>query len=169
MHRHSQRREPTPVLLEELEYTVSCITFFDDKQVWFDVNFCHLHNFKIHEYNAKSIKAITKEAERMKSEFELSSCVATISGARMKQTAKSLEDPNDWETIRRVIERYMKDKIRHIRVDYVVNYIKKERACIESGECIMIMMMMMMKMKVLNSKNARYSSNYCVLYIDTNG
>ena len=98
---------------------------FDDKKVWFDVNSCQLGDFKVHEYNAKSIKAVGKEAERMKTDFELGSCVATISGARLKQTAKSLEDPNDWDTIEKMIERYMKDKIKHICVDYVVNYIKK--------------------------------------------
>jgi hypothetical protein len=58
----SQRCEPTPVVLEELEYMVSCITFFDEKKVWTDVNSCHLGDFKVHEYNSKSIKAVTKEA-----------------------------------------------------------------------------------------------------------
>jgi hypothetical protein len=38
-----------------------------------------------------------------------------------------LEDPNDWETIERMIERYMKDKIKNIRIDYTVNYIKKRK------------------------------------------
>jgi hypothetical protein len=60
------------------------------------------------------------------------SCIATISGACLKQTAKSLEDPNDWQTIERMIERYMKDKIKFIHVDYIVNYIKKCRECMLS-------------------------------------
>ena len=68
----------------------------------------------------------------MKTDYELASCVATISGARLKQVAKSLEDPNDWQTMERMIERYMKDKIKHIRVEYIVNYIKKRREYISS-------------------------------------
>jgi hypothetical protein len=129
MPRSNQRHEPTPIVLENLEYTVSCTTFFDEKKVWFDANTCHLGEFKVHDYNAKSIKAVAREAERMKTDFELSSYVATLSGARLKQTAKSLEDPNDWQTVERMIEKYMKDKIKSIRVNYVVNYIKKRREC----------------------------------------
>ena len=42
---------------------------FDDKKVWFDVNSCQLGDFKLPEYNAKSIKAVAKEADRMKTDF----------------------------------------------------------------------------------------------------
>ena len=128
----SQRQEAMPLRLEELEYRVSGTTFFDDKKVWFDVNSCLLGDFKVHEYNAKSVKAVAKEADRKKTDFELGSCVATICGTRLKQTAKSLEDPNDWNTVEKMIERYMKDKIKHIRVDYVVNYIKKRKEYMRS-------------------------------------
>jgi hypothetical protein len=72
--RPSQRCEPTPVVVDELEYTVSCATFFEDKKVWFDANCCRLGDFKVHEYNAKSIKAVAKEAERMKTDFEFMCC-----------------------------------------------------------------------------------------------
>jgi hypothetical protein len=77
-----QRREPTPVNLDELQYTISCSTNYEDKKVWFDASACRLKEFKVHDYNTKSIKAVTKEAEKIKMDFELSSCVATIAAGK---------------------------------------------------------------------------------------
>jgi hypothetical protein len=63
-----------------------------------DASNFHLKQFKIHDFNAKSIKAITKEADRLRADFELESCIATISGLKQKQ---SLE-----------MERYCVGKVR---------------------------------------------------------
>jgi hypothetical protein len=60
-------------------------------------------------------------------DFELESCIATIGGQRLKQSAKSMEDPNDWETIERMVEKYMREGIKGIRIDYVVSQAKKRR------------------------------------------
>jgi hypothetical protein len=56
---------------------------------------CRLKGFKIHDYNRKSIKAVAKEAAKIKMDFELSFCVATIAAGKQKQISKSLEDPDD--------------------------------------------------------------------------
>jgi len=119
------QREPTPIDVNELEYTISCTTFFDGKKVWFDVDSCHLREFNVHEYNAKSIKAVTSEAQRIKMGFELVSSVATISGNKLKNCAKSMDDHNDWNTIERLVEKYMKEGFKKIRIDYIVTYAKK--------------------------------------------
>jgi hypothetical protein len=113
--------------VEEQEYTVSCTAFYDDKKVWFDVNVCRLRSFKVHDFNAKSIVAVTKEAERLKTGFELASCVVTISATRLKQCAKMLEDPNDWQSVEKMIESYMKEGYKNLRVDYIVNYLKMRK------------------------------------------
>jgi hypothetical protein len=81
-------RERTPINLDEQEYIVSCTANFDDKKVWQDCNSCHLGTYKVQEFNAKAIKAATKEAERMRTGLEIGGCVATISGAKLKQCAK---------------------------------------------------------------------------------
>jgi hypothetical protein len=87
----------------------------------------HLKQFKIHDFNAKSINAVTKEADRLRTDFELESCIATISGLKQKQSSKCLEDPNDWEAVETMIERCMKEGIKRIHVEHVVTYIKKRR------------------------------------------
>jgi len=120
-------RERTPILVnvDELEFTVSCAAFFDEKKVWFDANSCRLSTFKVHDFNAKVIKAVDTEAERMKTGSELASCVATIGGAKLKQLHKTLEDPSDWGDVERIIERHMREGVKSLHVDYVVHYCKK--------------------------------------------
>lgn len=97
------------------------------KKVWFDLSSYRLKDFKFHNYNSKSIIAVEKEAERIHMSAELNSCVATISGTRLKQCAKSLEDPSDWGPVEKMIEKYMKDGIENIRVDYIIKYQKKRK------------------------------------------
>ena len=69
-------------------------------------------------------------------DFELGSCVATIAGTRLKNVSKSLEDLNDWDSIEKLIEKYMKDRVKNIRVEYVVNYIKKRKERIMESQVI---------------------------------
>ena len=122
----SSQKQPS-INVEEQEFTVSCTALYDNKKVWFDVNVCRLGTFKVHDFNAKTIIAVTKEAERLKTGFELASCAVTIGAPRLKQCAKMLEDPNDWESVEKMIQSYMKEGIKNLRVDYVVNYHKKRK------------------------------------------
>jgi hypothetical protein len=96
-----------PIKLDEVQYTVNCTTFFDDKKCWNDFAVCRLHGpkiFKAHEYTVKSIKAVERESEYMHMGSELLSCVATITGKGLKAMAKSLEDPSDWTAVQEMIE-----------------------------------------------------------------
>ena len=83
--------------------------------------------FNACEYTTKSIKAIYKEAEPTHVAAELSSCVTTIGAARLKQFAKSLEDPTDWEGLHQMLERFAKDGIENLCVDYIVKYKKRKK------------------------------------------
>ena len=69
---------PIDVNIEKFE--VSCITIFGEKKLApVDGSFC-LKQFKTHDYNAKVIKIVEKEAEKTKVGFEMDSCIATASG-----------------------------------------------------------------------------------------
>jgi hypothetical protein len=124
---HAKSSPEPEINVDELEYTLSCSTFLDDKKVWTDAASTRLQAFKVHEYNAKSIKAVAKESNKMRTDFEFDSCVATITAPKMKACSKYLEDPDDYAPIEGIIERYMKDGIKKIRVEYVVSYSKKRR------------------------------------------
>ena len=116
-----------PVDVYECKYTIACVTMFNDKKLFPDTGSYHLGTFKLHDYNAKGTKAVHKAAEKAKVGYELESAVATISGQRLKQSSKTIEDPFDWEALEENIEEYMKQKVKMLRVDYVVTYVKTRR------------------------------------------
>jgi hypothetical protein len=72
--------------VNECTYEVVCTTVFGDKKLAPVAGSYHLRDFKVHDYNAKAIKTVEKAAERTKVGFEMESCIATLSGIRLKQT-----------------------------------------------------------------------------------
>jgi hypothetical protein len=78
---------------------------------------------------------VHREAERAKVGYEQESAIATISGQRLKQSAKAIYDPSDWKALEENIEDYMKQRIKMLRVDYIVTYIKTRRHSI-SGQTV---------------------------------
>ena len=76
----STKSAPTSVDVSQCKFHVSCTTIFARKEVFIDSGSYHLGDFKIHECNAKSIKAISREAERLKLDFEFETSVASVFG-----------------------------------------------------------------------------------------
>ena len=119
------RLPPIDVNIEKFE--VSCNAMFGEKKLAPVGGTFHLREFKVHDYNAKVIKIVEKEAEKTKVGFEMDSCIATVSGTRIKSLSTSIDDNTDWERLEQTIERYMRERIKMLRVDYVVNFVKTRR------------------------------------------
>src|SRR6266496_161601 len=103
------------------KFEVSCITMFSEKKLApVGGSFC-LKEFKVHDYNAKVIKIVEKEAEKSKVGFQMDSCIATVSGTRIKSLSMSIDDTTDWECLEQTIECYLRQRIKMLCVDYVVN------------------------------------------------
>ena len=68
---------------------------FDEKKLAPVDGTFHLKEFKVHDYNFKVIKIVEKEAEKTKIGFEMNSCIATISGTRIKSLSTSIDDNID--------------------------------------------------------------------------
>jgi hypothetical protein len=118
-----------PVDVTQCMYHISCVTHFGDlkKNLKPDSGDYHLGDFDVHKYNAKAIKAVEKDAAKNKIGFKLVSTIATISGQRIKNSAKEIDEPSDWEALEKMISNYMKDRIKMLRVDYVVVYEKTRK------------------------------------------
>lgn len=117
-----------PVDITQLMYHISCVTHFSDKKnLKPDSGDYHLGDFDVHQYNAKAIKAVEKDAAKNKIGFKLVSTIATISGQRIKNSAKEIDEPSDWEALEKMVSNYMKDRIKMWRVDYVVVYEKTRK------------------------------------------
>jgi len=111
----------------ECKYTLGCITMFNDRKFNQDSGSFHIGEFKVHEYDAKAIKLVQKHAEKSKVGYELESALAVVSAPRIKQLTKTIEDSSDWKALEGLIEEYMKEGIRFLRVDYTITYCKAPR------------------------------------------
>ena len=68
---------------------------FDEKKLAPIDGTFHLKEFKVHDYNVKVIKIVKKKTEKTKIDFEMNSCIATISGTRIKSLSTSIDDNID--------------------------------------------------------------------------
>ena len=116
-----------PIDVTECKYTIGCVTVFNDRKFNQDSGSFHLGEFNIYEYDTKAIKAVQAHAEKMKLGYELDSALAVISAPRLKQLTKMIHDPSDWQSFETLIEDYMKDGFRFLRVDYTITYSKAPR------------------------------------------
>ena len=114
--------------IKQCQYLVHCSTTFGDKkQLAPDFGNYLLDEFKVHEYNAKSIKAADKAANKAKASFEVVSHIATITGKGVKASQKEIEDPSDWKALEKTLASFMEQRIKMLRVDYIVTYEKTVR------------------------------------------
>ena len=125
--RQSSKPRKAPIDVTECKYTVGCVTIFNDRKFNQDSGSFHLGGFKAHEYDAKAIKAVQVLADKAKLGYELESTLAIVLAPRLKQLTKTIRDPSDWEGLESLIEDYMKDGFRFLRVDYTVTYSKAPR------------------------------------------
>ena len=125
--RQTAKPSKMPIDVTKCKYTLGCVTMFNDRKFNQDSGSFHLGEFKVHEYNAKAIKAVQKHAETVKLGYELDSALAVVSALRLKQLTKTIEDPSDWKALESLIEDYMKEGFRFLRVDYTVTYSKAPR------------------------------------------
>ena len=106
------------------KFEVSCNAMFDEKKLASIDEMFHLKEFKVHDYNVKVIKIVEKEAEKTKVGFEMNSCIATISDTRIKSLSTSIDDNIDWECLEQTIECYMRERIKMLYVNYIINFVK---------------------------------------------
>ena len=90
-----QTTEPfkMPIDIMECNYTLTCITMFNNWKFNQDLRSFHLGKFKVHEYNAKAIKAVQKYVEKAKLSYELNSAFTIISTLWLKYLTKTIENP----------------------------------------------------------------------------
>ena len=131
--RQTTKPSKVPIDVTECKYTLGCITMFNDRKFNQDSGSFHLGEFNVHEYNARAIKVVQKHAEKAKLGYELDSALVVVSAPRLKQLMKTIEDPSDWKALETLIEDYMKQGFRFLRVDYTVTYSKAPR-CIQIDE-----------------------------------
>src|SRR5277367_4032427 len=123
----STKRRKELIDVKQCKYTVVCVTTFNDKKFNQDLGNFRLDEFKVHEYDAKAIKAVQQHAGKARLGYELESALAVVSAPRLKQLTKTINDPSDWESLEGLITDYMGDGFKQLRVDYTVAYSKAPR------------------------------------------
>ena len=77
------------------KFEISCNAIFDEKKLTFVDEMFHFKEFKVHDYNVKVIKIVEKKAEKTKIDFEMDSCITTISDTRIKSLFTFIDDNID--------------------------------------------------------------------------
>jgi hypothetical protein len=130
-HEHASvtrgKKPEPPINVSQCRFEVICITKFGDKELVPDVKTARLGEFKVHEYNAKAMKAVHQYVEKNRLEFELEDAIATVKGMRLSKQSKTVDNPSDWDDLEATIRHHMEQRIKNISVNYTVTYSKTRR------------------------------------------